>query len=298
MESSVAEEINQLKNDDLHGASWLAVHTINTLNLAVNQSRAVTIQEYIKEIRQVAEDLSSARPNITPIAYYGNQFLYLIMTRAKIETNVDELRRFAESKGKELLKTATRAFSKTVEYASSIISDLETVITCSYSSTVCQVLEQANQREARFHVLVAKSKFGNRAYGELTATELMKHQILAEIIPDGSISYRISKADKALVGADSITGDGYLINGKPTLLLAQAAKSKNIPFFVACESSKFTICGYVSKSIELEPGFDRTPLSLVTGIITEKGTMLPSLVMSYIEAKSEEMAHVSTAKGE
>ncbi len=298
MNSSVAEEINQLKSDDIHGASWMALHAINTLNLAVNQSQAATVEKFIEEIRQVAEQLASARPNITPIAYYANQFLYQILTKSKIETDADAVRRFAESKGKELLKTATKAFSKTVEYACSIIGDLETVITCSYSSTVCQVLEQAHQRETRFRVLIAESKFGDKAYGELAATELMKHQILAEIIPDASINFRISRADKALVGADSITGDGYLINGKPTLLLAQAAKSKNIPFFIACESSKFTIRGYVSKSAELEPRFDRIPLNLITGIITEKGTMLPSLVMSYIEEKAEEMAHVSAIRGE
>ncbi len=298
MNSSVAEEINQLKSDDIHGASWMALHAINTLNLAVNQSQAATVEKFIEEIRQVAEQLASARPNITPIAYYANQFLYQILTKSKIETDADAVRRFAESKGKELLKTATKAFSKTVEYACSIIGDLETVITCSYSSTVCQVLEQAHQRETRFRVLIAESKFGDKAYGELAAIELMKHQILAEIIPDASINFRISRADKALVGADSITGDGYLINGKPTLLLAQAAKSKNIPFFIACESSKFTIRGYVSKSAELEPRFDRIPLNLITGIITEKGTMLPSLVMSYIEEKAEEMAHVSAIRGE
>ncbi len=298
MTDNVSEEIKQLKSDDIHGASSLALHAINTLNLAVSQSRAATSEEFVREIRLIAKELASARPNITPIAYYANQFLHQILTRYGKDTDVDSIKRFAELKGKDLLKTATKAFSKTVEYASGIISDLDTIVTCSFSSTVCQVLEQASQRETRFRVLVAASKFGDKAYGELTATQLMKHQILVEIIPDASINFRISKADKALVGADSITGDGYLINGKPTRLLAQAAKSKNIPFFVACESSKFTIRGYVSKSTELEPGFDRIPLNLVTGIITEKGTMLPSLVMSYIEEKSEEMAKVSATKGE
>jgi len=298
MNDKVADEINQLKNDDIHGASWLALHTINTLNLAVSQSQAATVKEFVGEIRLVAEELASARPNITPIAYYANQFLHQILTRCQTETDVESVKRFVESKGKELLKTATKAFSKTVEYASSMISDLDTVVTCSYSSTICQVLEQASQREARFRVLVVESKFGDKAYGKLTATELKKHQILVELIPDASINFLISKADKALVGADSITGDGYLINGKPTLVLAQAAKSKNIPFFVACESSKFTIRGYVSKSTELEPRFDKVPLNLVTGIITEKGTMLPGLVLSYIEEKSEEMAKVPTPQGE
>jgi translation initiation factor eIF-2B subunit delta len=133
---------------------------------------------------------------------------------------------------------------------------------------------------------------------EMTASELMKHQIPVEIVPDGKISKRIAKADKALVGADSITGDGYLINGKPTLLLAYAAKSKDLPLYVACESAKFAIPGYITKGTELESAFDRVPLDLVTGIITEKGTMLPNLVMSYIEEKADEIAQRATLKGE
>jgi translation initiation factor eIF-2B subunit delta len=207
---------------------------------------------------------------------------------------VEALKSFAEIKGKELVKSATKAVSKAVEYACGIIGDLDMVITCSYSSTVCQVLEMARQRETRFRVVAAESKVNDKAYGEITAKQLMKYEIPVEIVPDAKINLRISKADKALVGADSITADGYLVNGKPTLQLAQAAKNKRIPFYVVCESAKFTIRGYITKSTELEPGFDKTPLNLVTGIVTEKGTMQPELVIAYIEEKAEEMAHLST----
>jgi translation initiation factor 2B subunit (eIF-2B alpha/beta/delta family) len=298
MNSKLIEAINDLKNDDIHGASSLSLHALNTLNLSVTESQAKTVAEFVKEIEEVAEQLASARPNITPIANYANQFLYQIIIRSQDEHDLDGLRSYAEKKGRELVKSATKAFSKTVEYASGIISDLDTVITCSYSSTVCQVLELASQRETRFRVIIAESRHNDKAYGEITAKRLMQYQIPVEMVPDGNINFRIAKADKALVGADSITGNGFLINGKPTCSLAQAAKSKNIPFFVACESSKFTIHSYVTKAMELEPGFDRTPLDLVTAIITEKGTMLPSLVMSYIEEKAEEMAHLSAPKGE
>jgi translation initiation factor eIF-2B subunit delta len=170
-----------------------------------------------------------------------------------------------------------------VEYGCGIITDLDTVITCSYSSTICKVLELSRQREARFRVIIAESRFGDKAYGEITAEQLMRHQIPVEIIPDENIQIRISKADKAVVGADSITADGYLINGTPTLALAQAAKKKKIPFYAICETAKFDTQGYTTKATELEPGFDKTPLDLITGIVTEKGTMQPSLVIAYIE---------------
>jgi translation initiation factor 2B subunit (eIF-2B alpha/beta/delta family) len=298
MNNKVTEKINNLKNDDVHGASWLSLHAIATLSLAASESTALNVDDLIKEIEEVAQQLVSARPNITPITNYANQFLYQILTRSKNENDVEVMKTFAEMKGKELTKAATKAFSKTVEYASGIIRDLDTIITCSYSSTVCQVLELASQRETRFRVIVTESKFKDKSYGEISAKELMKYLIPVEIIPDGDIDLRISKADKALVGADSITEDGYFINGKPTFSLAQAARSKNIPFYIACETVKFAIPGHVTKSTGLEPVFDITPLDLVTGIITEIGTMLPTLVMSYIQEKAEAMAHLAVPKGD
>jgi len=298
MNSKVLEEITQLKNDDVHGASVLSLNAINALILAVSESQAGTVNDFVQEIKEVAEELTSARPSITPITNYANYFLHQIITRSQNENNLEALKGFAEIKGRELFKSATKAVSKAVEYACGIIGDLDTIITCSYSSTVCRVLELARQRETRFRVMVAESKFNDKSYGGITAEQLMKYQIPVEIIGDGQINLRISKADKVLVGADSITADGYLVNGKPTLLLAQAAKNKRIPFYVVCESAKFTIRGYVAKSTEPEPSFDRTPLTLVTGIITEKGTMQPNLVIAYIEEKANEMTHLSTSKGE
>jgi len=294
MNSKIIEEINRLKKDTIHGASWLSLQAINILTLAMSESPARTVADFVREIKTVAEELTQARPNITPIANYANQFLYQIITRSQSEKSLDSLRSFALIKGKELVKSATKAVSKAVEYGCGTISDLDTVITCSYSSTVCQVLELASQRETRLRVIAAESKFNGKAYGEITAEQLMKHRIPVEIIADENIQDRISKADKALVGADSISADGYLINGKPTHLLAQAAKNKKIPFYVVCESAKFAIQGYVAKSPGLEPGFDKTPLNLITGIITEKGTMQPSLVIAYIEEKTEEMAQLSS----
>jgi ribose 1,5-bisphosphate isomerase len=283
LNTKVVEEINKLKNDRVHGAGLLARQAINILNLSINESQAQTIAEFVEEIQKVAAELIKARPSITPIANYTNQFLQQITLRAQSEKKLASLKNFAKTKGNELIKSSVKAVSKAVEYGCGIITDLDTVITCSYSSTVCKVLELSRERETRFRVIVAESRFEDKAYGEITAEQLMRHHIPVEIIRDENIQIRISKAEKAIVGADSITADGYLINGTPTLALAQAARKKRIPFYTICETAKFDIQGYTVKTPELEPGFDKTPLDLVTGIVTEKGTMQPSLVIAYIE---------------
>jgi len=283
LNTKVIDKINKLKNDRTHGAGMLARQAISILNLAINESQAQTVAEFVEEIQTVAAELVKARPSITPIANYINQFLQQITLRSQSEKNLAFLKSFAKAKGTELIRSSVKAVSKAVEYGCGIITDLDTVITCSYSSTVCKVLELSRQRETRFRVIIAESRFGDKAYGEITAEQLMRHQIPVEIIRDENIQLRISKADKALVGADSITADGYLINGIPTFTLAQAAKKKKIPFYTICETAKFDTQGYTTKAPELEPGFDKTPLDLITGIVTEKGTMQPSLVIAYIE---------------
>jgi translation initiation factor eIF-2B subunit delta len=289
----IIKGINKIQSDRIHGASWLSLQAISTLNTAVSCSQAVTIADFIQEIKTVAEELTRARPSITPIANYANQFLHQIVIDFQKETDVASAKSCALITGKELLKSAVKALSKTVEYGRGIIGDLDTVITCSYSSTVCKVLEVSMRRETKFRVIVAESRLEDNAYGQITAEQLMKSHIPTEMVSDKNIPLRISKADTALVGADSITADGYLINGKPTSILAQAARDKMIPLYVVCESAKFDIHGYIAKSLQIDPGFDKTPLNLVTGIITEKGTMQPNLVIAYIEEKTAEMARLS-----
>jgi translation initiation factor 2B subunit (eIF-2B alpha/beta/delta family) len=283
MNAKVIEGINRIKDDRTHGASWLAQQAIHTLTFATNESQAHTIPDFVEEIRTVAGELVKVRDTITPIANYTNEFLMQIIQKSQSEKNLASLKKFATAKGKELVKSSLKAVSKAVEYGCGIVTDLDTVITCSYSSTVCSVFEQARERGAKFRAIVAESRFEDKAYGKITAQQLMKHQIPVEVITDADIHLRIAKADKALIGADSITKDGFLISGTPGLVLAKEANRKKIPVYTVCETAKFDIHGYASKLSNLEPGFDKIPLDLISGIVTEKGTMQPSLVIAYIE---------------
>jgi len=283
MNPKVIERIDEIRNDRLHGAGWLSRQAISTLNLAVSESQADTVASFIDEIKIVAAELTEARPSMISIANYIHQLLQQVMLEAQNEKDLDFLRSLAQSKAIELTKLSEEATSKATEYGYGIIGDLDTVITCSYSSTVCEALKLAKQKGKEFQVLVAESKIKEKAYGEITAKQLKQHLIPVQVVPDKYIHLRISKADKALVGADSILSDGSLINGTPTRTLASAAKEQNIPFYTVCETAKFDTQGYIAKASEPEPGFDKTPSDLITGIITEKGIMKPSLVIAYVE---------------
>ncbi|UCH51155.1 MAG: hypothetical protein JSV54_09230, partial [Chloroflexota bacterium] len=95
MNTKVIEKISKLKDDRVHGASWLALQAISTLNVTVSESQAVTVADFVQEIKTVAEELTRARPSLTSIANHANQFLHQIITRSQDEKNLDSMKSFA-----------------------------------------------------------------------------------------------------------------------------------------------------------------------------------------------------------
>jgi translation initiation factor 2B subunit (eIF-2B alpha/beta/delta family) len=216
--------------------------------------------------------LIASRPALSPIANAVSCFIFELY--AQEGKGLDSLKGFASSIAGRLVEESEEAALKAAEAGAEAIADKDIVMTCSYSSTICQAFSIAKDKGKYFEVVVAESKYGDRAYGEVMASELRQHSIPVEIIPDEAIVSNAPRVNKVLVGADSILSDGSLINGIPTYELALAAKKSNIPFYAICETAKFS----VQSQVELEQGFDKTPPELITGIITEKGTMKPNEV--------------------
>jgi S-methyl-5-thioribose-1-phosphate isomerase len=140
----------------------------------------------------------------------------------------------------------------------------------------------------------------------LTAWELNNAGIRHAIIPDNATAYFMSqgKIDLMIVGADRIAANGDVANKIGTLEKALAAKAYDVPFYVAAPLSTFDLecrsgrdipiefrnqdevlyqsgpdeSGKIRKILvasrgsgALNPAFDVTPASLISGIITEKG---------------------------
>ena len=284
MDSEVAEKVNNIRNDRIHGASWLSREAIGTINLAVERSKAKTVADFLEELRTIAAELMQARPSMASIANSVSSFVSQVFEKSREEKRLDLLRSFAYSKGSEIIRHSEEATLKAAEHASKFIEGSDRLMTCSYSSTLCETLKTAKQGGKIFHVLVAESKSSRgEAYGELAAEQLERHGISVEVIPDAAINLYITRANKVLVGADSILGDGSLINGTPTYEIASAAKKADVPFYSICETAKFNVRSHLDEKPELEEGFDSVPPSLITGIITEDGMIKPGEIVLYIE---------------
>jgi len=127
-------------------------------------------------------------------------------------------------------------------------------------------------------VLAVDSRFKKISYGELTLQRLEQCGISGKIVPDSQVSWQAARADLVLCGADSVSLHGWLINGSPSLMLAQVARRKRRPFYAVCEISKIDARGLTAGLRETDPGFDLLPLELLSGLVTERGTMQPAEV--------------------
>lgn len=277
----IIRQIEEIRQDKIHGASWLSRQAIGVLNLAVKKSEAKELSHFLEELEVVGRKLIDTKPSMASITNCVSRFIYEVSQESEAEKDLGSLKNIGSSIGHKLIKDSEEASLKITKRGAELIEKGDRLMTCSYSSTICQTFRLAKLTVKEFRVSVAESRSGDKAYGEVTAEQLKSYGIPTEIIPDSAIKYRISKVDKVLVGADSILFDGALINGVPTYSVAITAKDRQVPFYSLCETYKFDIRSYLGQPAELEEGFDRVSPHLITGIITEEGTIKPSEAINY-----------------
>ena len=141
---------------------------------------------------------------------------------------------------------------------------------------------------------------------KLTAWECVQEKIPVTVITDNMAAHCMQKKmiHAVVVGADRIAANGDAANKIGTYGLAVIAKMHNVPFFVAAPLSTVDFDLQDGTQIPIEerdpteiyqigetrlcpegvdfynPAFDVTPNSLITAIITEKGAVQPTELIS------------------
>ena len=272
----VAQLLEEIRQDKEHSASRLSLQAIGTLRLAAGKSTARTAADFLNELKALARELAEARPLMAPIGNLAAQWYSEIAQGPEVDKGLDSLRAFAILRGEKIIRTRKGAFNRVAEHGSQVVEDDDILISCSDSATVIQSLRAARLVGKEFGVYVAESRTGDaKAYGEAMAEKMRAERIPVKVIPDNpqAIGDCALKSTKVMVGADSILDNGSLINGAPTLIIAEAAKEKKIPFYVVCETTKFSALRLAGRHMWLEEGFEVIPPQLITRIITEDGIM-------------------------
>lgn len=142
------------------------------------------------------------------------------------------------------------------------------------------------------HVWVSETRPRNQ--GLLTAWELQQGGVPHTLLADNAAGLLMmqGKVDLVIVGADRIAANGDAANKVGTYLKALAARAHGVPFYVAAPRSTIDFncpdgtaipieerapaeLGHGSDRPITNPAFDVTPATLISGIITESGILMP-----------------------
>jgi len=235
---------------------------------------AVKAWEKAKDKQAAAKKLAAARPT-EPMLRNALKYLEKFYHAENLLTKLDSDQRKIALMGSEKVK------------------DGMIVYTHCHSSTVNDILIQAKKQGKNFEVNVTETR--PFMQGRLTATQLSAAKIPVTLYVDSAARLALKKADVMMIGADSISADGYVINKIGSELMADMANHYQVPIFICTHSWKFdpkTVFGFeeeiekrAAKEIWDRPPkgvkisnyvFEKVDPNKITAIISELGVFKPA----------------------
>ena len=280
--------------------------------LAGFQSLTKIPEEMIDIYRQAANVLSKSRPTAVNLHWAIQRMLVKIdvLTQKEEFRNCDELRIAVLAEAQKIADEDIETNMKMAEFGSALIDDGDTIIHhCNTGAlaavdwgTALGVIRMAFEHGKRVHILVDETR--PRLQGSrLTAWELSQYGIPYDIITDNAAGYflRSGHVQKVFFGADRVAANGDVANKIGSYMLALAAFDNQIPVYSVFPSSTIDLNLANGDLIPIEernmdevlnlqfsgqgvvplgatarnPAFDVTPHRLLTGVVTEKGVILP-----------------------
>ena len=283
----IAEDIKSMK---IRGAGKIARSAAQALVIAAEKYDGPP-QGFSKYIRNVGVMLVKTRPTAVSLP---NAVFYVLYRVEGLEG--EEARRRVINAGKEFIELSLTALDRLADIGSKLIQDGDVILTHCHSTAVVRVLQKARQRGVEFEVYNTETR--PRFQGRITARQLLESGIRVTHITDSAVRSAMRKITKVIVGADTITSDGHLVNKVGTSQIAIAAYEAGVPFYSATESIKFSPASFAGGDIVIEersaeevvnmdwlkkrrntrvlnPAFDITDPELIHGFITELGLIPP-----------------------
>lgn len=292
----VADAIRRLV---VRGAPAIGVAAAMAIAATAVNSTAKGADELRAELEKAAVGLRSTRPTAVNL-FWG---IDRVMRAASRSSDVRELKEIVASEVVLMAEEDVAACKRLGKFGAELIEDGETVITqCNAGAlatvgygTALGVLRAASEQGKCIKVIVPETRPALQG-SRLTAFELSRDGFDCTIIADTAVGsmMQAGRVDKAVVGADRVTKDGFVFNKIGTYQMAVLAKRHGVPFYPAAPSSSFDLTRTHDRvTIEQRPhdevvkirgrriaprgvpvsnpAFDMTPPELVTAIVSDRG---------------------------
>ncbi|MGD0176110.1 MAG: S-methyl-5-thioribose-1-phosphate isomerase [Candidatus Bathyarchaeia archaeon] len=293
-----------IKDMTVRGAPAIGVAAAMGLALAANANRTKDKGQFMQGLQAAAEVLRNSRPTAWNLFWAIDRVL---RKAQQTEGGPNEIATQVVAEAQQIAQEDVEANHRIGEHGASLIDDGDQVLTHCNAGTLATVsygtaiapVRTAIRQGKKVRVIATETR--PRLQGaKLTTYELLRDGIPVTLIVDGAVGYvmEMGMVQKVIVGADRITKK-FVANKVGTYLIALAAKTNNVPFYVAAPASTFNLRNDQSE-VKIEernpqevthiggkriapkgvsafnPAFDLTPVELVTGFITERGVLRPN----------------------
>jgi len=269
-----------LSSDNLSGASEVVDKACDIFEQHADELPG---EEPLQALRDIAWQIAAAQPRMAPLFNLANA----VLTICQDSQDRDELSVCIKETVLSIREHKKSAEKSIVQHCRSLLSDGVVIGTISRSSMIMNTLVSLSQEEILFSVVLTESRPMDE--GRQAATELADVQIPVTFMVDAAVQALVKKSDILLVGADAFS-ERAVTNKIGTHALALTAQHYGKPMYCISTMDKF-----LPKNIQLpaEPQhaaheiwqqapqsisiwnhyFERTPISLFEGIVTEKGCL-------------------------
>ncbi len=304
-----------IKDMNIRGAPAIGVAAAMGMALAALEFQNKAKEDFLRELEQAGKYITSTRPTAVNLFWAVERIMDLVKG-IKSANTVKEIVSRIINEAKKMAQEDIETNKLIGKHGAELIKDGDTVLThCNAGSlatvqygTALAPIRTAVEQGKKIQVIADETR--PRLQGAtLTAFELHYDKIPVKIISDNSsgLIMMLGKIQKIIVGADRITRDA-VFNKIGTYMVALAAKRHNIPFYVAAPVSTLSLKEkgddiiieqrdekevlVVHERLKIAPegvgainyAFDRTPMDLVTGIITQDGVFTPNdLLKKYLK---------------
>ncbi len=291
----IEEAAKKIESMEIRGASNIARFAVETL-----MRYADTISDdFDNKMRIASQRLLNTRP--TAVSLF-NAINYVMNYQG---SNVEEKREDLKRRATEFIHWVDTAKMKIAEIGARRIKKNSIILTHCNSSTAIAVIKKAYDEGKVNEVFVTESR--PRLQGLLTVKDLSEVGVKINLIVDSAVRFFIEEIDYVIVGADTITANGALINKIGTSQIALIAKEARVPFIVAAETYKFSPKTLLGELVVIEerdakevagddilslnnvfvrnPAFDATPRNYIDLIITEIGAIPPEMAYLIIRER-------------
>jgi len=288
--------IKEILDDNKSGSYTLTEKGLKVFQIYVEEviKTNIPIDEIFEEIHINAKQLVKSQPNMALLRKYNYTLVTLIKRLLNSDKNRNEILKATLEKIQSFKKELVDNIKAIAINGTKTITHFNKVFTCSNSTAVKRIFENAIKQNRKFDVVCMKSDPPGE--GIDLAEVLAGLGLKVTLVSDSQVGTVMEDMKLVLVGADRVVESGF-VNKAGTLAVCLLARHFNIPVYLAVETSKILkeserLIKKVEKNpLEIYNGdkeievfnsyYEKIPLDLVSKVISEEGVFETSEFLSW-----------------